>query len=75
MQLTWQFNVTVLHLDNVAFFTQLRTVKERTWFTQLSDADKFRAVETRRICKYTTAVDDGNGLIRAEENLICKGRV
>jgi len=60
----------VLHLDKVTVFAELRQIEVTNRDTELRQADEFLPVQTCGIGKDSTPVDDGNRLVRAEQDFV-----
>lgn len=65
-----QLDVLVLDADEVAVLAELGGVKVRDRDSGVGEADELFAVEAVRIREHTASVDNGDSLVRAEQDLI-----
>lgn len=65
-----QLNVLILNANKVAVLAELRGVKVGHGYTSVRKADEFHAIQSLRVGKDATAVDDGDRLVVAEQNLV-----
>jgi hypothetical protein len=59
-----------LDFDKISIFAEFAQVEVAHWNAELGQADKFFAVETGRVSKHSTAIDDSNRLVRAKKDFI-----
>ena len=52
-----------LDFDKISIFAEFAQVKVAYWNAELGQADKFFAVETSRVSKDSTTIDDSNRLV------------
>ena len=69
-RLTRQPDVLVLDLDEVPVLAELGSVEVSNRNTKLRQPNELLPVDTMRIGKDTTAIDNGDSLIRRQQNLV-----
>ncbi len=60
----------MLNLDKVAVLAELRRIEEANRLAQLRKPDEFLAVDTDGVVEDTAAIDDGDCLVRTQEDLV-----
>lgn len=68
---TRQLDILILNLDEVPIFAQLRLIEKANGFPELGEANELLPVDTDRVGENTASIDDSDGLVMAEEDLIC----
>ena len=65
-----KLDVLVLDAHKVAVAAELRDIEVADGNAELRETDELGAVEACRVGEYTRAVDDRDGLVRAEQDLV-----
>jgi hypothetical protein len=69
---TRQFHILILDFHKITILAQLSFVKMSDRLTDFGKADELLTVNTGGVRKDTTSIDDGDRLIRRQQDFICE---
>jgi hypothetical protein len=69
-ELTRQFEILVLNLDEVPIFAQLRRVEVAHGYTEFSETNKLFTVKACGVGEDTTSVNNGDRLVVRQKNFV-----